>query len=183
MVLLAIGIYLSMSLSGARSMLRHEESARQRLKTFYRLEREAVQAPSTGRYVLPSQLSPQPPDLQNLKAIPLKDNTNTELFSDGAYLYHFRLESPPRRAEDYLAGKTGDKPRGFMILAWPVRFGATGEMAFYIDEQGRMARSTNRDATHDGFKDFPPDYTKVLETLQAQEKRTGVRDWMVESKL
>ncbi len=168
LILLVAGIYLHQSLSRSTASLVNEAKARDLLHEVYRLEMSASHTDSGGRYLLLSRLLDRYPDIAGIETIASNDGGSAELCSDEHYLYAFQLDFPILGAKQYQkSGKTG-QPTGFRIMAWPILFARDGELAFYIDQQGRMAVTTNERAFYEDRGSFPPDWDPPVDGLKGK---------------
>ena len=184
-VCLAIGFYLATSLSGSLKILDNEKTACAVVEKIYRLEREAFRTSLEKRYLPLSKIKDRSPSLSGLRDC-LKSHTGesgSELFTDGRYLYFMRLEYKPHSASDYISGETDEQPSGFKLLAWPVLFTSTGEMAFYVDQRGKLAASNNGSGLYDGTKSFPPDLQPPNAIVENTVKDIRQSNWWVKSDL
>jgi Protein of unknown function (DUF2950) len=83
---------------------------------------------------------------------------NTPVNSEGYHGYHYRIlksqgPSAPGGAYDYMVG--GRMRSGFAIVAWPVKYGATGVMSFITSHDGEVVQ-----------KDLGKDTAKVVESIK-----------------
>lgn len=179
LIVLLISGYLFNSLTGASRILSHEEKAQQTVWAIYALETKNEPPANKKSFRLLSEIRGRSPLLQELELIPLSQDRSEELYTDRNYLYFFKLITPPKSVDDYMSGQESKDPLGFEILAWPHRFADTGEQAYFLDAQGRLAISTNERAIYNGLKSFPPDLEIPRAVLKPGSQKSKFPNWRV----
>jgi len=177
----SLGAYLIFSLSGSSKILDNETRAKNIVKEIMRLENQSFNSAESGKYVRLKDIVGLSPLLQGLEEISTEGSDSLELFISNDYLYALSLEYEIRGAKDYITDPARDIPSGFKVMAWPAAFAFFGELAFYGDNRGKLAVTTNERALLDGLKSFPPDWKPASTAVEEDGKNKSSSPWRVDS--
>ena len=131
----------------AQRLLDGEVLARQRIETLHKLAKIEVRA---GH---PAELAEllKAPELGGLTMLDELSRTGLAFAHDEVYVYGM--------AQTTTALSVGKGPRnGFMIRAWPIDFGITGDLQYHIDSQGNYFHGQNNKGRSGVTIDFPPPF-------------------------
>jgi hypothetical protein len=131
----------------ADALLDGEARARATLAALLRASRPFTErgAPHPG---LRGEVLQAAPGLQPLTDLGTEGISYAE---DGAYMY--ALARHPHREEP-----AGTLVEGWVLRAWPLRFGATGDAEYYLTEAGQLWEGQNRLGRSGTEQGFPPPF-------------------------
>jgi hypothetical protein len=139
-VLLAMGGLRAYGHWQARQVLASEEAARETLAALAAASTEAVsRGPHPG--LTETFLAGHP----GLRPLPELTVAQVSYATDGRYLYGLAART---------LSDDGGPTHGFVLRAWPLEFGVSGDVEFHVTEDGRLWQSQNvigRSGTRYGF--------------------------------
>lgn len=178
MVFVFIGLYLYSSMADADHLLHYEEVARNNMIEIYQQEKEAFNSGSS--YIPLDKVVERCPGLQSLKRIKEDKNGKSVLYGDDNYIYFFKLEFELNSVDNYMTGESVQAPSGYKLMAWPKVYATTGELAYYVDQQGFLAMSINPYAQYDGIiKNLPPDLKTPAEFIDRRNEEPISNLWEI----
>jgi len=129
----------------AQRLLHGEELAAQRIEQLHKLAKAVVRS---GQ---PAELAEliAAPELSSLTMLEELSKTGMAFAHDEVYVYGM--------AQTTQALGAGSGPRyGFILRAWPIDFGVTGDLEFHIDSKGNAFHGQNTKGRSGVTIDFPP---------------------------
>ncbi|MCB9899157.1 MAG: hypothetical protein H6825_14225 [Planctomycetes bacterium] len=144
-LLLAIVAFRTSSSQRADRMLVNEDRARHVVAALHRAARAELDAGRTQPAL--AALLPAAPGLQPL---PDRGDGRSEYARDDVYVYGF-ARVPVKRDD-------GSEAPGYVLRAWPLRFGRTGDTEWHLDQDGVLWEGQN-ELGRSGFeRAFPPPF-------------------------
>lgn len=158
--LIATTLALRHRLDGeARAILAAEDRARTKIGELHDLSMQVLARGEAHPGL--AWLIGERPEL-GLVSVPAEDfdpPPECELAVDEAYVYALTdtVERDPR---------TGERSFGYVLRAWPLRYGETGDLEFHVTDDGRLYGGQNRVGRSGFARGFPPPFPEpALETL------------------
>lgn len=131
----------------AQRLLDGEELGRQRIEILHKLAKIEVRA---GH---PAELAEllQAPELSGVTMLHELSKAGMAFAHDEVYVYGLAQTTQPL--------STGNGPRdGFILRAWPINFGVTGDLQFHLDSKGGCFHGQNNKGRSGVTVDFPPPF-------------------------
>ncbi|MFH2001821.1 MAG: hypothetical protein ABIK28_19215 [Planctomycetota bacterium] len=177
LVFICIGMYLYSSMEDSKTILENEEEARNNIIKIYKQEKSVFDSKKT--YASFVNIIQDVPSLGQLVKISEDKSGKSVLYSDQKYIYFFRLEFELNSVDNYISRQEKETPSGYRLMAWPSIYSTTGELVFYIDQEGMLCASANPSAQYDGTKILPPDLKTPASFIDNKDKGETSEMWRI----